>query len=289
MNKNPHNPAGIHRVNLVKRLTRISGLLVLSALILYGCYAERLISDGGEIIQEGDKVISFTRKDGRNFPVPPPGLRYEEVCIYDDSLNILLSSHKPGQKERINFEKKVPLSEIHSLTVTSVQKMRMFGSVGSGFGTGAYFSAGYTQMTNLFGFSISLNELIYPARDLPEDYTGLYNNNNVTMASFMLAFGGRPDPHGNIWLGLELGPSYVNHRKEVETPNPHYGEGWIFPDPNKYIRDNIVSKSIGLTGRVRCDFMFSRTVGLELGLFCNLNRYKPNYGLELLLLIGKVR
>lgn len=289
MNKRPDISSGFCLESLMKLWIRISGSFILSAWVLTGCYVERLVSDGGEIIREGEKVTSYSGTDGRNFHIPPPGLRYEEVCIYHDSLNILLSSYQPGQKERIHIEEKVPLSEIHSLTVSSAENVRMFGSIGSALGTGVYLSAGYTQMYHPFGFSISLNELIYPARDLPEDYTGLFHNNNATMVSLMCAIGGRPDPQKNIWLGLELGPSYVNHRKEVETPNPDYGEGWFFPDPNKYIRDNVISKSVGLSIRLRCDLTFSRAVGLEVGVFGNLNRYKPNCGFELLFLVGKVR
>jgi hypothetical protein len=110
-------------------------------------------------------------------------------------------------------------------------------------------------MYNLVGMSISMNGLWYRARDLPEDYT------------------------------IEVGPSYVNFRKEVETPNPDYG-WWNW---DKYLRDNLIFHTIGLSGRMRFDFMFSAHVGMELALGFNLNRYKSNFGFESCFLFGKLK
>jgi hypothetical protein len=165
------------------------------------------------------------------------------------------------------------------------EKNLNYGSMGAGYGTGFFCSGGFSHMYNLVGMSISMNGLWYRARDLPEDYTGVFTHDNVYTIAFRGAFGGSPDGSGNTWLGIEVGPSYVNFRKEVETPNPDYG-WWNW---DKYLRDNLIFHTIGLSGRMRFDFMFSAHVGMELALGFNLNRYKSNFGFESCFLFGKLK
>ncbi len=160
-----------------------------------------------------------------------------------------------------------------------------FGSVGLGYGTGFFFSGGFTHMYNIVGMSVSMNALWDRARDLPEDYTGFFTHDNVYTISFRGAFGGYPDENGNAWVGIEVGPSYVNFRKEVETPNPDYG-WWNW---DKYLRDNLVFHTIGLSGRLKADFMFSVNLGMEIALGFNLNRYRSTLGFECSFLFGKLK
>ena len=99
-------------------------------------------------------------------------------------------------------------------------------------------------------------------------------------------FVGNLKENRNIWFGLELGPSFVQYRKEVETLNPAYGgTSWVF---DKYLRDNIILNTIGFSSRVKFDWMFSKYWGLELALFSNINRFKSNWGIECCLLFGKL-
>ena len=170
----------------------------------------------------------------------------------------------------------------------NVRKLR-YGYVGSGYGNGAFVSSGYTMMDNFAGVSFTMREFWYKAKDLPEDYTGIFNNHNLTMLALMVVLGGTPHPDGDILFGIELGPSWVNYRKEVEIPNPDYNTGWPFPDLNRYIRENHIYNSIGLSGRVKTDFMFGDHVGLELALFGNLNRHQSSFGIECLFIFGKVK
>ncbi len=160
-----------------------------------------------------------------------------------------------------------------------------FGSVGVGYGTGFFCSSGFTHMYHVVGMSISMSALWDRAKDLPEDYTGFFRHDNMYAVSFRGVFGGNPDENGNAWVGIEIGPSYVNFRKEVETPNPDYG--WWYLD--KYLRDNLVFHTIGLSGRVKADFMFSDHVGMEIAFGFNLNRYKTTFGIESSFLFGRLK
>ncbi len=262
---------------------------VSSFLLLNGCYVEKMLPDAELNIGEDDILISYSRNDGRSIQVPPPGLRYEDAFFSEDSLHILMSDRQEGQADRITYYNRIPVTEIYSVNLLPSGKRLRYGYIGSAYGTGIFASGGFTFINNLAGFSISGRSLWYRAKYLPDDYTGLFRNNNVYMLSTMVVFGGKPNNKGIIWLGMEFGPSYVNYRKEVETLNPDYGEGWWFPDLNKYIRDNQISHAIGLTARMKFDVMFSDHWGVELALFGNLNRYKSIFGFECNLLFGKVR
>ncbi len=265
-------------------------LMACLALLMNGCYVEKLVSDGEVSIREDERLVSYRLTDGRSIEVPPPNQRYQGAMIMDNTLSVALTGYDPARNDMITYNNKIPLSEIYSITLFSIHDRLRYASIGGGYGTGTYFSGGYTHINNQFGFTISARELWYRAKDLPSDYTGFYKNNNITTVAGMFVFGGKPDRNGNIWLGLELGPSYVNYRKEVETPNPDYGTGWfIFVDLDKYYRDNIISNTIGLSGRLKFDCMFLNFMGVELAFYCNLNKYKPFFGFESFLLFGKTR
>jgi hypothetical protein len=275
---------GLGRITVV----HLFSLMACSAFLMEGCYVEKLVSDGDLTIQEEERLVSYRKTDGRSIEVPPPSLRYKDAVIREDTLSIAMTGHNPGQNNKIIYYNKIPLSEIYSITLLSTHDRLRYASIGGGYGTGTYFSGGYTHINNQFGFTISARELWYRARDLPSDYTGFYKNNNMTTVAGMFVFEAKPDR--NIWLGLELGPSFVNFRKEVETPNPDYGTGWfIFVDLDKYYRDNIISNTIGLSGRLKFDYMFLNFMGVELAFYCNLNKYKPVFGFETFLLFGKTR
>jgi len=258
-------------------------------LFLGGCYVTKLLPDENLTIEEDDILTSYNRNDGLIIPVPPPGLRYEDAFFSNDSLNIVLSGRQENQAGRITYYDRIPVSDIYSVNLLPSSSRLRYGHMGAAYGTGTFASGGFTFINSLVGFSISGRSLWYRARYLPDDYTGLFRNNNIYTLSTMVVFGGRPNNNGIIWLGMEFGPSYVNFRKEVETLNPNYGEGWLFPDLNKYIRDNEVYHAIGLTARMKFDVMFSNNWGVELALYGNLNRYRSNYGFECNLLFGKVR
>jgi len=245
--------------------------------------------DRGLNIQNEDKLVSVTNHENIRIVVPPPGLRYEQAFFQEDTLYIVVSSRNSNENGNMTYHQMIPVTEISSVQILPGDRKLRFGSVGFGYGTGSYLSSGFTHMNNLAGMSISLRGLWYPATDLPDDYTGIFNNDNVIMFATMGVFGGKPDEYGNVWLGVEFGPSFVNYRKEVEIPNPDYGQGWLFEDPNKYLRENVVSNTIGLSGRVKFDYMFSDHAGLELALFANMNKYKPNFGFECHFIFGKLR
>jgi hypothetical protein len=162
-----------------------------------------------------------------------------------------------------------------------------YGAAGIGFGSGTYLSAAFIHVSGNFGINCSFRELWYKAKDLPSDYTGIYTNNNMTMLSFLAVLEGKTTPAGNTWFGLEIGPSYINHRKEVEVPNPDYGTSLFAWD--KYFRDNLIRNTIGMMTRVKLDLTFAESVGLEFAMFGVLNKYKPYWGFEVHLIFGKVR
>jgi hypothetical protein len=172
----------------------------------------------------------------------------------------------------------------------NLPEQQCYGTIGIGYGSGTYISTSFIYVNGLFGINCSFRELWYKAKDLPLDYTGFYKNNDMTMLSVLAVLEGKINTAGNVWFGLEIGPSYINHRKEVEIPNPDYGT-WILiiPDLNKYIRDNLVRNTVGMTTRVKIDITFANSVGLEFALFGVLNKYKPYAGIEGHFIFGKVR
>ena len=166
-----------------------------------------------------------------------------------------------------------------------------FGSIGGGYGTGPYISSGFTHLSNHYGASISYKEMWYLATYLPSDYTGFFKHNNISMLALSAAIGGKPNDNDKIWIGIEVGPSYIYHRREVETPNPLYdpGELWDFPVLDKYLRDNIATHTVGLSLRLKSHYIVASAFGMELALFGNINTCKSFFGLEFSLLLGKLQ
>jgi hypothetical protein len=160
-----------------------------------------------------------------------------------------------------------------------------YGSFGIGYGTGTFVTGGYTSIWNHIGMSVSTKGLWYSA-DLPSDYTGFFTNDNVFMISMMAVYQGSEDETTNTCVGVELGPSFINYRREVEIRNPNYGSGWVI---DNYLRDNVIINTIGLSSRVTFDWMFSSYWGLELALFGNINRFKSSIGIEFNILFGKLK
>jgi hypothetical protein len=165
-----------------------------------------------------------------------------------------------------------------------------FGSIGGGYGTGPYVSSGFTHLSNHYGVSISYKEMWYRATYLPSDYTGFFKHNNISMLAVLAAIGGNPNDNDRIWIGIEVGPSYIYHRREVETLNPLYEseEGWPFLIFDKYLRDNITTHTIGLSLDVKSHFILASAFGMELALFGNINTCKSFFGLEFSILLGKL-
>jgi hypothetical protein len=270
-------------------ITVMSAVFILFA---QGCYVEKMLPAEEPVIGEHDHVFGYVTNDGRIIEVPSPGLRYEDAYARKDSLCLVMSGRIEGEAGRIFYDDCIPLADIRSVRYLPSGMRLRYGTLGAAYGTGFHALGGFTYIDHIAGFCISGRELVYRATDLPDDYTGLYQNDNITMFSTLVVIGGHPSYPGKIWLGLEFGPSYIIHRKEVETPNPAYGEPWawgILPDLNKYIRDNVISHGVGLTGRFKFNLLFSKAVGLELALFGNLNRYKPCFGFDCCLMLGKLK
>ena len=253
---------------------------------IHGCYVEKMLPDEELVIGEKDRVFGYVTNEGRIVQFPPAGLRYEDAFIRQDSLCLMMSGRIEGEAGRIFYDDCIPLADIRSVRYLPSGMQLRYGTLGAAYGTGLHALGSFTYIDHIAGFSISGRELIYRATDLPDDYTGLFRNDNITMFSTLMVIGGHPSYPGKIWLGLEFGPSYIIHRKEVETPNPHYGEWFIL---DKYLRDNVISHGVGLTGRFKFDLLFSKAVGLELALFGNLNRYKPCFGFDCCLMLGKLK
>jgi len=266
---------------------RISTVLAAAFMLFsHGCYVEKMLPEEEPVIGEKDRVFGYVMNDGRIVQVPSPGLRYEDAFFRDDSLCLVMSGKIEGEAGRTFHDDRIPIADIRSVRYMPSGKQLRYGILGASYGTGFQALGSFTYIDNIAGFSISWREMIYRASDLPEDYTGLFRNDNITMFSTLVVIGGHPSYPGKIWLGFEFGPSYIMHRKEVETLNPNYGEWLVF---DKYFRDNIISHGIGLIGRLKFDLLFSKAVGLELALFGNLNRYKPCFGFDCCLMLGKLK
>ena len=80
----------------------------------------------------------------------------------------------------------------------------------------------------------------------------------------------------------------MNCRKEIETPNPDYG-GYALDKYDKYLRENEIHNTYGLSLRATADFILSDQLGCEIAIFGNVNDFKNLLGIEFLFLFGKTK
>lgn len=182
-------------------------LLFLISILFTGCYAEKIIPNDGLEINDEERVISYQKKDGQHAIVPPAGLHYETAVIAEDTLIITFSAAKSVQKNKYTIDQKIPFSEIQSLRILPHQVKLRYGSVGLGIGPGLFLKGGFAFTNNNLGGNIHLTGLWYKAKDLPEDYTGLFNHNNIYVLSILGRFGWNTSDWGP-GLGLKLVPQY---------------------------------------------------------------------------------
>jgi hypothetical protein len=162
-----------------------------------------------------------------------------------------------------------------------------------GIGTGAGTSgaslgiAGTVVLGNGFGFTISKKGHSYKAKNLPRDYSGLLRpHDNLASTSFRLLYESKLAPR----FGIEIGPAWIKYQELQFTPRPESNcTGWFcFKPMRNYDYEPVSNELAGLTIRTKLDFGRAKHVGGEFAIIANINGYRPLFGLELYLTLGKV-
>ena len=147
------------------------------------------------------------------------------------------------------------------------KKPKVYGGAGLGYPTS---SAGYFTviLKNDWGGSICGRYITFDTQD------------QIVEISLFLV---REFPFKQTKLiraGLEAGPSWIKFSEYQRTT--YVGWGW----PNDVYTN---TTTIGLGFRAKLEFTLSQGFGLECAVYGNLNIPKSHIGLEMLLMIGKVR
>ncbi len=254
-------------------------------IVLNSCYVERKAQDMSLKFNPSDKLSSYTDTSGIEHQLTIEENAVQNTTLKNDTVMIDNVLSGTWTIDSVISTNKISLSEIRSFKILPAENRRNYLSVGPGFGKGFNFNLGYTFSDLIVGGHIGYTGMIYDAEDTPPDYTGLFNNDNLNILSFMVTFGGKPSYDKDVFVGFEIGPSYVNHIKETYEPNPDYYPNYIFI--RRYFRDNIIYNMVGLSSRIKVDFKFSRLVGIQLSLFSNFNANKSMAAFQFLLIIGK--
>ena len=87
-----------------------------------------------------------------------------------------------------------------------------------------------------------------------------------------------------VRFGLEAGPSLVKYER---VDSYYLSYGWIFGSYYKAKTTEFTTGGLAL--RAKIEFPVSLGFGLEIALTGNINPYKPHFGIEFYLTVGKVR
>ena len=148
-------------------------------------------------------------------------------------------------------------------------------------------------LSNDWGGSISYKVGNSKAKNLPSNYrVGAFcifgdciPRDEVMMfsAKIVRTF---PTSDKNARFGIEVGPSWNSYKIYKFTPRNATGlfSSWSSNYNKSYEKTN----SIGLSLRAKVDILFSRSVGMELALFSNINAAKSVFGAECYFTFGKV-
>ncbi len=280
---------------MMKSKTYLFYVIVLCLIpCLTSCYSTKVLPDENVVISKEEKLVSYRKKDGTIVSNPPAGWRCDSVALTKDTLALKLSRIISKTKERYSIDQKIPVSEIHSIMtkVPSDSRTCVTISLGgcTGYLTGGFsFGTGLTFMHKNFGGSIRIKGVWSKATDLPGDYTGLFPNDNIYMASGLFTY--KNLVFEEVRLGVEVGVSRLSFSKEIEEENYNYGneDADYFTRIDKYHRSTRIDKATGLHLRAEVGFPFFDHFGIELALWSNINEFKPIFGVELSIALGQVK
>jgi len=269
---------------LTKALSLKLTAILLFSISFSSCYIERGIEGTPIILKEADRLYSITESDGKEYRVPTKGMTLINNTIKNDTI-IFEESSKGDRIDENIIRIYIPLDNINTIKILPEEARRSYMSVGPGVGLGFIFSLGYTYTGYITGVHIGYTGMIYGAEDRPDNYTGLFINDNLNILSFMFCVGGKPSDKTDVHFGFEAGPSYVNYKKEVYEPNPNYDPSYLIF--RKYFRSEDIYNSFGLSLRMKMDIKLSRNVGMQFSAFSNINANKSMVGVCFLITIGR--
>jgi hypothetical protein len=175
-----------------------------------------------------------------------------------------------------------------------------------GFGGGICLKGGsigfdYTFIrSNNWGGNISYKSNIIKSEDIPTDWNEggrtFYPKDYVKLLSFNLLREFSTSQQ-YIRFGVEGGLSWVIYSQAQLELNPSYDPD---PDPEinwlykigtkyKYNKSHSRSNTVGVSLRVKTEFLLSHSIGFELAAFTNINSIKPTIGLELHFIFGRLK
>ncbi len=191
-----------------------------------------------------------------------------------------------------------PIQSQKDNTVIREQKSSyLFFNSGFGYGTGgATFCMGLVCFSsNGWGGSLSYKLNIKKSKNVPSDY---YDNGMRTIVpkdyltlislNFVKEF---PSSNVSRRFGIEIGPAWVKYNPVGFKLNPTYDPNnppWI-GNLYKYYKARNPRQTVGLTLKMKEEFLLTRVCGLELTFFGNLNNAQSAFGIELNLNLGRIR
>jgi hypothetical protein len=172
--------------------------------------------------------------------------------------------------------------------------------IGTGIGTsfpGVVVRLEFTHLGNTgWGVFADGNLSFTKHRDPPVPYDffddrslHFYPKDYLNWASLCL-IKGFYDNTGSVRYSISAGPSIVEYSKAVIKPNPNYDPGSIWTIfMRKYYKTQSVNVAPGLTLAGNISFLMSKSVGIELKAFANINEMKDAFGMGISIIFGDIR
>jgi len=182
----------------------------------------------------------------------------------------------------------------HTITDTTTNSNKEFNEFYIGFGGKGLLGIHITGfINNNIGVSVDYHSFRIKAKNLPDDYDYSFLEflpiDITKIGSAMFIYHNSIARRCRVAVGG--GPAVVSYTENIFTLNPEYGtvpNCW-FNCPPKYLKDtDRTDPSLGFTMRFQLEFPFSRSVGIELATFANINKYRSFVGVELFFTLGLV-
>jgi hypothetical protein len=222
---------------------------------------------------------------------------YSNALIKNDSITVMAedtsqAAIEPEKTEYIENDS-LQYTEDYSGQKPQVKQNPTYFGFGGGFCLpGSVWGLRYTFISSgNLGCSISINSNIFKSDDVPADY---YDDGNRVFApkdyinSFAFSIVKEfSSPKKSRRYGFEFGPAWDIYREAQFKLNPGY-DPYYGPLSNLYEKSHSRENILGLLLRVKMEFLFSNSSGMELAFFTNINRIKPIIGFEVDLILGRM-
>ncbi|MBY0476475.1 MAG: hypothetical protein K2Q24_02430 [Chitinophagaceae bacterium] len=157
-----------------------------------------------------------------------------------------------------------------------------------GFGTGIFIKKGW-------GISFNAKEVHFKAKFLPDDYSpgwSLLGDDPIPMDQFYFYTVSASKEIDSKWkklkLGVESGVTYLRHRfySDFQPIDDDYG---LFGGPSNYKATFKKEKAYGLYINSRLKFLPDKNAGFGISAWAILNKIENYYGVEINLLLGRLK